>query len=52
MPKPETIALNLSREAVELLAELATQAAAPGPKAAALAELYKVAQDAKAQTSG
>lgn len=53
MPKPDqTVTLNLSPDAVELLAQLVTQAAAPGPQAAALAELYKSATDAKQALSG
>lgn len=46
------VTLTLSPEAVALLAELVEQAAAPGPKAAALAELYAQAQSAKKSLTG
>lgn len=50
-PKPATITVTLSPAAVALLAQLVTQAAAPGPQAAALAELYAAAQTAQKQAT-
>lgn len=54
MSKPDSspVALQLSPAAVALLGELVEQAAAPGPKAAALAELYAQTQDAKKRAAG